>query len=202
MTSPAHHLGAEQRENLSIKMMSGNHVVTQLAKQNEVSPKFLYKQKEKAAQALHDAFQEEGKEEQVLMYIPVTKAWLHQLVLCLILHCRSSYRGVIKLFADALDHSISLGTIHNIVHQAIATARPQNQDTDLSSIDVGANDELFHLNKPILAGVGVVQTRVTLFLRCPSLYDPQQPHQSFGTHEITWRQSKRKIVISTVTVLP
>jgi hypothetical protein len=48
----------------------------------------------------------------------VTKAWLTQLILGLVLICHSSCRGVIELFRDLFDTPISTGTIHNRLQSA------------------------------------------------------------------------------------
>ena len=43
------------------------------------------------------------KADEVLFHLPVTKAWLRQLVLALVLICHSSYRGVVELLRDLFD---------------------------------------------------------------------------------------------------
>jgi hypothetical protein len=58
----------------------------------------------------------------VLFYLPVTKAWLIQLVLGLVLICHSSYRGVIQLLAALFDTPIGLGTVHNLLATAASQA--------------------------------------------------------------------------------
>ena len=65
--------------------------VTDLARQNEVSRKFIYQQKE---QALQESFTPSAPDEKVLFYLPVTKKWLYGVVLGLLLTCRSSFRGI------------------------------------------------------------------------------------------------------------
>ncbi|HHL18470.1 MAG TPA: hypothetical protein ENJ33_01905, partial [Thiothrix sp.] len=89
----------------------------------------------------------------VLFYIPVTKTWLVQVVLELVLVCHSSFRGVIVFFRDIFDYKIGLGTIHNIVQNAIVTAQDLQKNEDLSPIKAAANDEIFQGNQPVLAGV-------------------------------------------------
>ena len=54
--------------------------------------------------------------------------------------------------------SISLGTIHNIMAQAVVNARVINNAQDLSHIRVGAHDELFQATKPVLVGADVAST--------------------------------------------
>jgi hypothetical protein len=55
----------------------------------------------------------------VLFYLPITKTWLWQLILGLILICHSSYRGVVELLRDVFDLPISIGTIHNRLQAAL-----------------------------------------------------------------------------------
>src|SRR5208337_2481189 len=96
--------------------------------------------------------------DKVLFYLPVTKAWLRQLVLGLVLICHSSTRGVVELLRDLFDFRISLGTVHNIVHSPVAQARRINQQYDLSSIHIGLLDEIFQARDPVLVGVDAQST--------------------------------------------
>ena len=75
-----------------------------------------------------------SRPDEVLFYLPVTKAWLRQLVLGLVFICHSSTRGVVELLRDLFDYRISLGTVHNIVHSPVAQARRINEQYDLSTI--------------------------------------------------------------------
>ena len=77
-----------------------------------MSRKFLYHQVEKAKQAINEAFDNaEETEGEVLFYLPVTKQWIRQLVLGLVLISYSSYRGVVELLRDLFDYPISIGTV-------------------------------------------------------------------------------------------
>jgi hypothetical protein len=75
------------------------------------------------------------------------------LVLALVLHCRSSFRGVTKIFKDVIGKTISEGTIYNIIQDATSRAIIINADQDLLNVKHGALDEVFHRNKPVLTGV-------------------------------------------------
>jgi hypothetical protein len=86
-------------------------------------------------------------------YLPITKAWLRQLVLALVLICHGSDRGVVELLRDLFDHRISLGTMHNIVHSAVLDAQGINQQHDLSRTKFGLLDEIFWADDPVLVGV-------------------------------------------------
>jgi len=87
-------LGNKQRQDLAEKALSGTESICNMAKENKVSRKFIYQQKNKAKAGINQAFSEDSPSD-VLFYIPVTKAWLIQVVLALILVCHSSFRGVI-----------------------------------------------------------------------------------------------------------
>jgi hypothetical protein len=129
-----------------------------LAQQHEVSRKFLYQQIHTAEAALDQAFAPSSTRDDVLFYLPVTKAWLRQLVLALVFICHSSYRGVVELLRDLFDTAVALGTVHNIVRSAVPQARWFNQQYDLSPIDIGAHDEIFQADDPVLVGVATAST--------------------------------------------
>lgn len=173
---PAQELTSEQRKQLAINLIRQGKPVTHLANEENVSRNFLYKQKLIATSAIDQAFEKKEKNDKVLFYIPVTKAWLWSIVLLLIFHCRSSYRGVIKFFADAFDQKISPGTISNILQDTISKASIINAKQDLSNIRHPALDEMFQGNKPILTGVD------TLSLYCHLL--SKEDHRDSDTWAI------------------
>ena len=158
--SPAARLSPEERKGLAVKVLARTDPVTALAEQNGVSRKFLYVQATKAKEALQDAFDPASNEgdSRVLFYIPVTKQWLVQLVLALVLICRSSIRGVCEFFGAILDSKTSIGTMHSILHHAALAARRINEQEDLSCIHVGAHDEIFQAEKPVLVGAEPAST--------------------------------------------
>ncbi len=150
----AHALDGEHRQHLAVQVLARTEPVTELAKRHGVSRKFVYHQADKGAQALEQAFQSPpSNDEEVLFYLPVTRAWLRQVVLGLVLLCHSSFRGVIAFFADLLDQPIALGTVHNIVQEAVVEARRINAGQDLSGVRAGSHDELFQGRQPVLAGI-------------------------------------------------
>jgi hypothetical protein len=143
---------------LAIEALAGTETVSALAQQHEVSRKFLYQQIHTAEAALNQAFAPPSTRDDVLFYLPVTKAWLRQLVLGLVLICHSSTRGVVELLRDLFDYRISPGTVHNIVHSAVAQAQKINQQHDLSRIRIGLLDEIFQASDPVLVGVDAAST--------------------------------------------
>lgn len=151
-------LSPAERQGLALQALTGHQPITALSEQHQVSRKFVYAQKDKAQVALDEAFEEPGDDHQVLFYLPVTRAWLRQVVMGLVLICHSSFRGVIEFFAALLDQPISLGRVHPIVRQSVAAARQLQASEALSAIRVGAHDEIFQSHQPILVGCDVAST--------------------------------------------
>lgn len=159
LKSEAELLGPEQRIEISLSASAGSETISELARKNNVSRKFVYKQKEIAGNALSEAFSESVEEDKVIFTLPVTKKWIRQLVLGLVLICHSSFRGVEELLGDVFDyHNISIGTVHNIVAEAVIAAGQINNAADLSRIRVGAHDEIYQAGKPVLVGADVEST--------------------------------------------
>jgi hypothetical protein len=155
---PAKLLNQAQRQELALDALHGTLTISRLAQEHSVSRKFVYQQAGIAREALEEAFTAKPSEPEVLFSLPVTKKWLEQLVLGLILICHSSYRGVVELFRDFLDYRIDVGAVHNIVYKAVANAKPINEQQNLSSIRIGAHDEIFQNNRPVLVGADVFST--------------------------------------------
>ena len=155
---PARALQAEQRQGLALQALAGTFTITQLADDAGVSRKFIYQQMSLAQEALDEAFTPETPDDRVLFELPVTKAWLRQVVVSLVLTCRSSYRGIREFFSACLDQSISVGTIYNIVHAAVAQARVYNERQSLADVGVGLLDEIFQNGQPVLVGIDARST--------------------------------------------
>jgi len=162
---PAKALGPSQRLTLGLQALAGNQTITDLADELDVSRKFVYRQAATAQVALEEAFAPQVADDQVLFYLPVTKAWLRQVTLGLILICHSSYRGVVEFLRDLLDVSWSVGTVHNIVRQAIDQARPHNLGQDLANVGIGGLDEIFQSRFPVLVGADIASTYCFLLSR-------------------------------------
>lgn len=153
----------ELRLRIAIEALAGKAPISQLSREHSISRKFVYAQKDKASQILKEAFvNTTSKDSEVLFHIPVTKKWLEQVVLSLILDCHSSYGGVIEFFQNILNHDICKGTIFNIARNAATKAVDINQEQDLSAIKVGAHDEIFQRGKPVLVGCDVRSTYIYL----------------------------------------
>ena len=154
----AHALTPEQRQHLAVLALAGSPV-SRLARQHHVSRKFVYRQMRLAARALRRAFAPgPARDARVLFYIPVTRAWIRQLVLALVLICHSPFRGVIEILRDLFDFRISLGSVHGIVNGAVPLARGHDDGRDLSGSRVAALDEIFQGGVPVLVACDVHST--------------------------------------------
>ncbi len=114
--SVAKQIDPTTRQSIGVSVLAGKEKISNLSRDHGTSRKFVYAQKAKASAALDDAFSDKEEDSEVLFYIPVTKAWLQQVALSLILICHSSYGGVIEFFRDILDqhicNSLSAGSKH------------------------------------------------------------------------------------------
>ena len=120
--SSACQLDGQQRQTLALAALGGESI-SEMSREHDVSRKFIYQQKDRATQALQDAFAPSDDDEKVQFYLPVTKTWLRGLVVGLLLTCRGSFRGVRELLDDHFGCSFSVGTIHNISAAADGIAR-------------------------------------------------------------------------------
>lgn len=158
---PASHaasLSGPARQQIALDALAGGGV-SRIAAAEQVSRKFVYQQLHQAHQALDQAFAPPANDPpDLLFWLPVTKPWLQHCVLGLALICHSSLRGVQELLADLLDHPLSLGHIHNILHQAAAKARLINDNENLQSIRIAAWDEIFQAGRPVLVAADVAST--------------------------------------------
>jgi hypothetical protein len=149
---PAKVLSPDLRQHLAVHALAGTQPISHLAAAHDVSRKFVYQQADKAQQALDHAFDPDPDDSRVLFHLPVTKAWLQQLTLGLVLICHSPLRGVHELLRDVFDYPLSLGAIHDIVHRAVPLARRHNDGQDLARVRIGAHDEIFQAGQPVLVG--------------------------------------------------
>src|ERR1022692_459682 len=157
-TCAAKTLGVGERLSLGVQAIAGHQTITGLADEANVSRKFVYRQADIAQAALDEAFASTEPDDKVLFHLPVTKNWLKQAALGLTLICHSSQRGVHEFYRDLLGVNMSVGTVHNIVHEAIDKARPHNLGQNLANVDIAGLDEIFQKRQPVLVGADIRST--------------------------------------------
>jgi hypothetical protein len=154
LPSPATDLSPGQCQRLALDALAGTQAIARLAGEHAVSRQFVYRQAGKAQRALDNAFAPDpGDGPTVLFTLPVTKPLLRQIVLGLPLICHSSFRGAAEFLKDVFDFPLSLGSVANIVRSAVGPARAHNAGQDLSSVRVGAHDEIYQTRRPVLVGL-------------------------------------------------
>jgi hypothetical protein len=163
---PAKTLAPSQRLTIGLQALAGNRTVTGLADEFDVSRKFVYRQAATAQAALDDAFTASAvADDQVLFHLPVTKSWLRQVTLGLTMICHSSYRGVHEFCRDLLSVNVSVGTVHNILRDAVDKARPYNLGQNLGNVAIAGLDEIFQNRQPVLVGADIASTYCFLLSR-------------------------------------
>lgn len=182
-THPAHLLGPAQRQELAVQALAGTTSLTALAEHAQVSRTFVYQRMAIADEALQQAFAPVPTEDEVLFQLPVTKPWLRQLTLGLVLIGHCPLRGVVELFRDFFDYSIALGTVPGIVQSAVEPARQRHDRQDLSGVRVGAHDEIVQHRQPVLVGADALTTYCYL-LR----YEDHRDGDTWGVHLLDLRQ--------------
>jgi hypothetical protein len=175
--SVAASLSPSARKDLAVQMLSKTSPISHLATRENVSRKFLHRQKRTADEALTEAFAPATKSQDVLFHLPVTEAWLMQLTLALILINHSSYRGVVELMRDLLGVVITVATIHNWLQAAADKASAINRSQDLSLVRVGLHDEIYQGSQPVLAGVDEKSTYCYLLAGVD-----RRDEDTWGTH--------------------
>ena len=149
----------QQRQQLSVAVLAGLESGAHAAQRLDVSRRFVAQQCQTARTALDAAFAPGESDDKVLFSLPVTRQWLRRFVLGTVLIGHASDRDVQELSETLLScPGPSLGTIHNLLHEAAATARRLNEREDLSAIRVAALDEIYQSDRPTLVGVDLAST--------------------------------------------
>jgi hypothetical protein len=149
---------ATSRKRIGVAALSGAERVTRLARLHGTSRKFVREQRERARQAVDEAFAEPAAAPLAEPFPHVSEAWVRRFVLAIVLIAHGSYRQVIEVLRDLFGLSLSVGTIHTWVGEAAHRAAQINRAQDLSRVRVGLHDEIFQGNQPVLAGIDAAST--------------------------------------------
>lgn len=148
------HLSPEQQQSIAKQAISTGNI-SHIAQQHQVSRNTVYAQRQRALSALGDEFLSSAPDEKILFYLPVTKEFIYQMVVGLLMICKASYRDCLLFLRDVFDTELGLGTIYNIHEAACQKAASLNTSYRLESIKQSASDEIFHRNKPLLTVIDI-----------------------------------------------
>ena len=169
-------LSPEQQQSIAKQAISTDNI-SHIAQRHRVSRNTVYHQRQRALSAIDDEFLSSTPDEKVLFYLPVTKDFLHQMVVALLMICKASYRDCQLFLRDIFDTHLALGTVWNIHESVCQKAIDKNGPYSLSGIQQSQSDEIYHRNKPHLA---VVDTRSRY---CASLSKEEQcDHETWAIH--------------------
>jgi hypothetical protein len=175
--TPAKLMTPDARQRLALDALAGVPVC-HLARSHHVSARFVRRQRRIAAAALDQAFSPPPpSQKHALFHLPVTKAWLEQLVLALLLVGHCSIRSAHEILRDVFDVHKSIGSICALAHTAAAKAAAINDSQDLRRVKVAALDEIFQNGKPVLAVVDVFSTYC-----CSLSKESQRDGDTWGVH--------------------
>ncbi len=140
------------KKSIAMEAIRKEKPVIDIARRYNCSRNTVYEQQRIALAAANKAF--ESTDDDVLFYLPVTKNYIHSVVVDLYTK-KTSHRDIKSFLESSFDYSLSEGSVFNILDAAGDRAMEINHSYDLSLIKDSAADELFHHNKPILAAVDI-----------------------------------------------
>jgi hypothetical protein len=111
-------LSPERKKRIGLEAVTNTKTIIYLANENNTSRKFIRQQGQNAQQAIDNVFDiSPSSNGDVLYHLPITKAWITQLVIALMLLGHTSHRNIAMMMKDLFDYDISEGTIHTLVQQ-------------------------------------------------------------------------------------
>lgn len=129
--------------------------ITGLSKEYKINREFIYNQKNKIKELI---FKELTKEESTLGILAIDDNVIKKIIVALMMICTASTENTQRFIEHILGIHVSIGKISNIINEACDKAKEFNDTVNLNNITVGANDEIFQCNTPILVGVDLKST--------------------------------------------
>jgi transposase-like protein len=83
-----------KKANIALQAINRHDTISRIAENNNCSRTTVYKHRDIAVNAIHDAF-DNSDDRDVIFYLPVTKQLIRRVVVALFTICKSSYRDII-----------------------------------------------------------------------------------------------------------
>jgi len=148
---------AEERNLIGCKALAGMSV-TVISQEHQINREFVYTQKKRIAKIL-EAGERKGETHSVV----IDKQMIEKIIVGCMLICKASTEDTQRFLNWIFKAWVSIGKISNTINKAASKANEYNTTIDLSTIKIGANDEIFQGHSPVLVGVDP-QTTFTYLL--------------------------------------
>jgi hypothetical protein len=148
----------EARIVLGCKAISGISV-TDMATENNINRQFVYDQKDKVKNILNTEFNETKAKSPVLK---LDKKTIEKTIVACMLICKGSESDTQEFMESVYQIHVSIGKISRVINEASEKALKWNKSIPLNTLSVGANDEIFQGNTPVLVGVDPMTTYIYL----------------------------------------
>jgi len=142
----------ENRNQIGFKVLAGGSVTT-IAEEYKINREFVYSQKERIKLLVQS--------DKKLLEAPVVvldKQMIEKIIIGCMLVCKGSTEDTQHFLDWVFNVWASIGKISGVINKTASKAEEWNSSIDLGSIKIGANDEIFQGNSPVLVGVDPATT--------------------------------------------
>ena len=138
------------KKSLSVEAVRSTNI-TKTANDYNTTRKTVYHYKDKALNAINNAFSTQSHDDKVLYHLPITKDYIKMTIVSLHGIAKVSERDIQSVIECLFDYSISTGTINGVLNDISLKARAINSSYTHENCKHSASDECFHQGKPVLA---------------------------------------------------
>lgn len=143
----ANNINLKERNIIGCKAIVGESV-SNISEEYKINREFVYNQKKRIAELLES--------EETFIKTPAVildKSMIEKIIVGCMLVCKASTEDTQRFMDWIFKIWVSIGKISTTINKAASKAEQWNKSIDLSEIKIGANDEIFQGNKPVLVGV-------------------------------------------------
>lgn len=135
------------RNIMGCKAISGTSAID-ISQEYQINREFVYSQKKRVSKII-EMNSKRYKDPTIIL----DEAMKEKIIVGAMLICKSSIEDAQRFLLGVFKEYISIGKISRIINEAATKAEIWNKSVDLSAIKIGAHDEIFQGNTPILVGV-------------------------------------------------
>lgn len=135
------------RNIMGCKAIAGTSAID-ISKEYQINREFVYSQKKRVSNII-----EINSKRYKDPIVVLDEAAKEKIIVGAMLICKSSTEDAQRFLFEVFGEWFAIGKISRIINEAATKAKIWNESVDLSDIKIGANDEIFQGNTPILVGV-------------------------------------------------